>query len=83
MKFKHKSTQEWFSACVYYLVTDRSPVQVNPHDVFEVLVSKVYEYQIIGNFYIVGDFKARCGKAQDFIEGIHRTLDTIVNGSYY
>ena len=30
----------------------------------------MYEYQKIGNFYIVGEFNARCREAQDFIEGI-------------
>ncbi|CAC5378479.1 unnamed protein product [Mytilus coruscus] len=48
------------------------------------MLKQVYMYQNIGKLYICGDFNARCGDMQDFIEGvddvqIRAVIDDVLN----
>ena len=70
LKFECKLTNFCFSVCACYLPPENSTYVCNHHEFFDTLSTNVYEYQKYGKFYIVGDFNARCGETQDYIEGV-------------
>ena len=49
---------------------ENSTYVCNHHEFFDTLSTNVYEYQKYGKFCIVGDFNARCGETQYYIEGV-------------
>ena len=59
-----------FLTCVCYLVPVNSSYNVNANDFFDNLLFQVSQYQDIAEFYICGDFNARCGDMADYIEGV-------------
>ena len=51
--------------CVCYLPTSNSSRGDISHDFFDSLKTMVYKYHCEGDFFICGDFNARCGNTQD------------------
>ena len=70
LSFKNKLDESMFLSCVCYLVPVNSSYNVNANEFFNNLLIQVSQYQDIAEFYICGDFNARCGDMADFIEGV-------------
>ena len=43
---------------------------VNVDEFFDTLLTKIYQYQGMGQYYICGDFNSRLGDLVDYIEGV-------------
>ena len=70
MDFKHVSAGFRFNLCVCYLPPEGSSRYVNVDEFFDTLLTKVYQYQNMGQYYICGDFNSRLGDLVDYIEGV-------------
>ena len=66
---KLSNNEESLCICVCYLPPQASAYN-DSLDFYTKLLEQVYMYQNIGKLYICGDFNARCGDIQDFIEGV-------------
>ena len=70
--------------CICYLPPEGSSRFVDPDDFYNVLLTKVYEFQSLGVLCICGDFNGRCGDIMDFVEGVddipvRNVIDETVN----
>ena len=70
VKFISKVTLCHINVCVCYLPPDGSSRHIDPSEFFSNLLSQIYLYQVCGPYLLCGDFNARCGDQQDFIEGV-------------
>ena len=70
INFKHILTGSSFNLCVCYLPPEGSSRYVNVDEFFDNLLTKVYQYQNMGQYYICGDFNSRLGDLVDYIEGV-------------
>lgn len=70
VKLSHRV--ENFSICVAvcYLPPEYTTRNVDGEAFFDTLLYQVYMYQKEGPFMIIGDFNARCGVDQDYVEGV-------------
>ena len=71
INFKHILTGSSFNLCVCYLPPEGSSRSVNVDEFFDNLLTKVYQYQNMGQYYICGDFNSRLGDLVDYIEGVN------------
>ena len=70
VKFISKVTLCHINVCVCYLPPDGLSRRIDPSEFFSNLLSQIYLYQDCGPYLLCGDFNARCGDQQDFIEGV-------------
>ena len=70
INFKHILTGSSFNLCVCYLPPEGSSRYVNVDEFFDNLLTKVYQYQNMGQYYTCGDFNSRLGDLVDYIEGV-------------
>ena len=70
INFKHILNGTCFNLCVCYLPPEGSSRYVNVDDFFYTLLTKIYQYQGMGQYYICGDFNSRLGDLVDYIEGV-------------
>ena len=59
-----------FSACVCYLPPQGSSRNIDPHNFFDSLLFQIHVYGKDSNFFLCGDYNARCADYEDFIAGI-------------
>ena len=65
LQLTNKQTQYKLCVCVCYLPTSNSSRGDISHDFFDSLKTMVYRYHCEGDFFIRGDFSARCRNTQD------------------
>ena len=65
LQLTNKQTQYKLCVCVCYLPPSNSSRGDISHDFFDSLKTMVYKYHCEGDFFICGDFNARCGNTQD------------------
>ena len=70
VQFVHKFTLCHINVCVSYLPPDGSSRHIDPNEFFSNLLLQIYLYQDSGPYLLCGDFNARCGDQQDFIEEV-------------
>jgi hypothetical protein len=70
LRFEHKYARYVFHTCVCYFPPKNSSRQIDVNDYFDHLLSSIYVYQNDGLIFLCGDFNARIGDNNDFIEGI-------------
>ena len=70
MNFKHILNGICFNLCVCYLPPEGSSGYVNVDECFDNLLTKKYQYQGMGQYYICGDFNSRLGDLVEYIEGV-------------
>ena len=70
INFKHILNGTCFNLCVCYLPPEGSSRYVNVDEFFDTLLTKIYQYQGMGQYYICGDFNSRLGDLVDYIEGV-------------
>ena len=66
----YQATLCHINVCVCCLPPDGSSRHIDPNEFFSNLLSQIYLYQDSGPYILCGDFNARCGDQQDFIEGV-------------
>ena len=70
INFKHILNGTCFNLCVCYLPPEDSSRYVNVDEFFDTLLTKIYQYQGMGQYYICNDFNSRLGDLVDYNEGV-------------
>jgi hypothetical protein len=70
IKLKARNQQQALLFCVCYLAPSGSSRSVNAAEFMDTLLGQIYKYHTAGLVCICGDFNARCGDKEDYIEGI-------------
>jgi hypothetical protein len=70
LSFKHRLITCNFNVCVCYLPPENSTRYVNAHEFFDTLLTGIYDYQNMCEYFICGDFNSRLGDSSDYIAGV-------------